>query len=157
MAEIEHFCDPSDKSHPKFANIADLDINLYSACNQLDGKAPELWKLGEAVKEVSPYIVFIYWFKISCKKYIDPFFLLFTQVMHQVRQIIKSPVGWGFEIYQLHLCREVRPYQGVFWVWYKTIWWSGYSLRDLGNMKYPFIDLKWFNDLKLVVKNGQLV
>lgn len=51
MAEIEHFCDPTDKNHPKFANLADLDINLYSACNQMDGKAPEIWKLGEAVKE----------------------------------------------------------------------------------------------------------
>lgn len=57
MAEIEHFCDPTDKSHTKFANLADLDINLYSACNQLDGKSPEKWKLGEAVKEVSSYIV----------------------------------------------------------------------------------------------------
>jgi len=50
MAEIEHFCDPSDKSHPKFANVADLEMTLYSACNQMDGKPPEKIKIGEAVK-----------------------------------------------------------------------------------------------------------
>ena len=52
MAEIEHFCDPSDKSHPKFANVADLEMTLYSACNQMDGKPPEKIKIGEAVKNV---------------------------------------------------------------------------------------------------------
>lgn len=51
MAEIEHFCDPNQKDHPKFSNVADLDIVLYSACNQMDGKSPQVWKLGEAVKQ----------------------------------------------------------------------------------------------------------
>ncbi|GFO25816.1 glycine--tRNA ligase-like [Plakobranchus ocellatus] len=50
MAEIEHFCDPSMKDHAKFANVADTDMLLYSACNQMDGKPPELVKIGEAVK-----------------------------------------------------------------------------------------------------------
>ncbi|ELW67931.1 Glycyl-tRNA synthetase [Tupaia chinensis] len=31
MAEIEHFVDPNEKDHPKFQNVADLHINLYSA------------------------------------------------------------------------------------------------------------------------------
>lgn len=53
MAEIEHFCDPNQKDHPKFSNVADLDIVLYSACNQMDGKSPQVWKLGEAVKQVT--------------------------------------------------------------------------------------------------------
>ncbi|XP_067650502.1 glycine--tRNA ligase-like isoform X1 [Haliotis asinina] len=50
MAEIEHFCDPEHKDHPKFADIAHLEFPLYSACNQMDGKPPELIKIGEAVK-----------------------------------------------------------------------------------------------------------
>merc|ERR1719361_1275465 len=37
MAEIEHFCDPEDKSHPKFNRVADTEMSLYSACNQMDG------------------------------------------------------------------------------------------------------------------------
>lgn len=53
MAEIEHFCDPSDKDHPKFANVADLEMTLYSSCNQMDGKPPEKKTIGEAVKNVS--------------------------------------------------------------------------------------------------------
>jgi glycyl-tRNA synthetase (class II) len=34
MAEIEHFCDPRDKSHPKFEEVADVEAALYSACDQ---------------------------------------------------------------------------------------------------------------------------
>ena len=53
MAEIEHFCDPTNKDHPKFSSVADLELNLYSGCNQMDGKPPEKVKVGEAVKQVS--------------------------------------------------------------------------------------------------------
>ncbi|CAH0556631.1 unnamed protein product [Brassicogethes aeneus] len=49
MAEIEHFCDPSDKSHWKFDSIRDTELLLYSACNQMDGKAAERTKIGDAV------------------------------------------------------------------------------------------------------------
>ncbi|KAL8620459.1 hypothetical protein ACOMHN_048392 [Nucella lapillus] len=51
MAEIEHFCDPQNKDHPKFSAVADVELNLFSGCNQMDGKAPEKRKVGEAVKE----------------------------------------------------------------------------------------------------------
>ncbi|GAB1601045.1 glycine--tRNA ligase isoform X1 [Argonauta hians] len=51
MAEIEHFCDPSDKSHPKFSNVASMSVPLYSACNQMSGKSTEQHLLGEAVKD----------------------------------------------------------------------------------------------------------
>lgn len=53
MAEIEHFCDPSDKDHPRFSNVADLELTFYSGCNQMDGKPPEKKTIGEAVKNVS--------------------------------------------------------------------------------------------------------
>ncbi|XP_065557618.1 LOW QUALITY PROTEIN: glycine--tRNA ligase-like [Artemia franciscana] len=51
MAEIEHFCDPNDKSHPKFNSVKDLEILLYSACAQMEGKPSKLMKLGDAVTQ----------------------------------------------------------------------------------------------------------
>lgn len=52
MAEIEHFCDPSDKAHPKFDSVRDTTLMLYSACNQMDGKSAEAVKIGDAVERV---------------------------------------------------------------------------------------------------------
>lgn len=51
MAEIEHFCDPHMKDHPKFADVANYEMILYSACNQMDGKSAERVTIGEAVKK----------------------------------------------------------------------------------------------------------
>lgn len=53
MAEIEHFVDPSDKSHPKFYSVANVEVFLYSSNNQMSGELPSKWKIGEAVKQVS--------------------------------------------------------------------------------------------------------
>jgi glycyl-tRNA synthetase len=50
MCEIEHFVDPSDKSHPKFNKVSDMFLKLYSACDQMDGKAARIIKLSEAVE-----------------------------------------------------------------------------------------------------------
>ncbi|KAK6642084.1 hypothetical protein RUM44_013807 [Polyplax serrata] len=50
LAEIEHFCDPKKKDHPKFKNLADTTLLLYSACNQMDGKSAENMTIGNAVK-----------------------------------------------------------------------------------------------------------
>ena len=49
MAEIEHFVDPNDKSHPKFENVANLEIYLYSASNQMNGESAQLIRLRDAV------------------------------------------------------------------------------------------------------------
>nr|XP_012230165.1 PREDICTED: glycine--tRNA ligase [Linepithema humile] len=49
MAEIEHFCDPNDKSHSKFETIKNTSMLLYSACNQMDGKSAQRVTIGEAV------------------------------------------------------------------------------------------------------------
>lgn len=39
MAEIEHFCNPKDKKHPKFAKVAHLVLPLFSRDHQQgDGK-----------------------------------------------------------------------------------------------------------------------
>merc|ERR1719419_1860482 len=49
MAEIEHFCDPVDKSHPKFAKVSGTTMTLYSACNQMSGEPARQVKIGDAV------------------------------------------------------------------------------------------------------------
>ncbi|XP_042856859.1 glycine--tRNA ligase-like isoform X1 [Penaeus japonicus] len=54
MAEIEHFCDPDDKSHPKFSQIADLQMRFYSACAQMDGESEKMMTIGEAVHGSGP-------------------------------------------------------------------------------------------------------
>lgn len=52
MAEIEHFVDPNEKVHQKFANVADLEILLYSSKAQTSGQSAEIMKLGDAVEQV---------------------------------------------------------------------------------------------------------
>lgn len=52
MAEIEHFVDPSEKSHPKFENVADLNILLYSSKAQVSGQSAHIMRLGDAVQQV---------------------------------------------------------------------------------------------------------
>ena len=65
MAEIEHFCDPQNKDHPKFGDVADLEVMLYSACAQMDGRPMSKTKIGDAVKSVSfaicsnPFVTFV--------------------------------------------------------------------------------------------------
>ncbi|VDM32501.1 unnamed protein product [Hydatigera taeniaeformis] len=50
MAEIEYFVDPKDKSHPKFAQYADLKLPLFSACDQMDGKSAQEISLKDAIE-----------------------------------------------------------------------------------------------------------
>ena len=69
MAEIEHFCDPDNKDHPKFGTVKDVVLTFYSACNQMDGKAPVKKTIGEAVKEVSEWTNFDE--KWNCEKLVD--------------------------------------------------------------------------------------
>uniref|UniRef100_A0A8C0A3Z0 Glycine--tRNA ligase n=1 Tax=Bos mutus grunniens TaxID=30521 RepID=A0A8C0A3Z0_BOSMU len=51
MAEIEHFVDPSEKDHPKFQNVADLYLYLYSAKAQVSGQSARKMRLGDAVEQ----------------------------------------------------------------------------------------------------------
>ncbi|MBN3312572.1 GARS ligase, partial [Atractosteus spatula] len=51
MAEIEHFVDPNDKNHPKFQNVANLEIMLYSSKAQTSGQSAQMMKLGDAVEQ----------------------------------------------------------------------------------------------------------
>lgn len=52
QAEIEHFVNPDDKSHPKFKDVASLSPLLYSRELQMaDEKKPKAITLGEAVNK----------------------------------------------------------------------------------------------------------
>ena len=50
QAEIEWFVKPGDKPHPKFANVADLELLLFASPEQLAAAEPKRTKLGEAVR-----------------------------------------------------------------------------------------------------------
>ena len=52
MAEIEHFVDPNDKSHPKFVTLADTPMPLWSAVAQEAGQRDAtIMTIGEAVSQ----------------------------------------------------------------------------------------------------------
>ncbi|XP_035765488.1 glycine--tRNA ligase-like [Neolamprologus brichardi] len=51
MAEIEHFVDPNEKVHPKFSNVADLEIMLFSSQAQTSGQSAQMMRLGDAVEQ----------------------------------------------------------------------------------------------------------
>jgi glycyl-tRNA synthetase len=50
MAEIEHFVNPNDKSHPKFINVQDVDLDFFSSEAQLTTGKTVTMSIGEAVK-----------------------------------------------------------------------------------------------------------
>lgn len=67
MAEIEHFCDPTEKDHPKFGGVRDIKLVLYSACNQMDGKSAEEHTIGAAVDNVSFLsLLMIFFINLCC-------------------------------------------------------------------------------------------
>lgn len=49
MGEIEYFVDPEDKKHAKYCTVKDIKVNIYSACDQMDGKPAKFLSIGEAV------------------------------------------------------------------------------------------------------------
>ncbi|XP_038978600.1 glycine--tRNA ligase, mitochondrial 1-like [Phoenix dactylifera] len=51
LAEIEHFVDPEDKSHPKFVHVANLELLMFPREEQLAGKSAKSMILGEAVSK----------------------------------------------------------------------------------------------------------
>ncbi|KAH9329948.1 hypothetical protein KI387_002056, partial [Taxus chinensis] len=51
LAEIEHFVNPDEKSHPKFKNVADLEIQIYSREDQMAINPPVKIHLGDAVSK----------------------------------------------------------------------------------------------------------
>ncbi|CAM6108009.1 unnamed protein product [Calypogeia fissa] len=51
LAEIEHFVDPDDKSHPKFKEVARLEFLLYPREEQRQLKQPAITCIGDAVSK----------------------------------------------------------------------------------------------------------
>jgi len=52
MAEIEHFVNPDDKSHPKFKNVEDLEIYLFPRAEQAALRGHVKMRIGDAVVKV---------------------------------------------------------------------------------------------------------
>ncbi|KAF2311632.1 hypothetical protein GH714_025368 [Hevea brasiliensis] len=48
LAEIEHFVDPDDKSHPKFSKVANLEFLMFPGEAQVSGQSARRIPLGEA-------------------------------------------------------------------------------------------------------------
>ncbi|CAL0314607.1 unnamed protein product [Lupinus luteus] len=51
LAEIEHFVDPEDKSHPKYSEVADLEFFMFPRQEQVSGQSAKRIRLGEAVSK----------------------------------------------------------------------------------------------------------
>lgn len=52
LAEIEYFVDPTEKDHhKKFEDVQFEQLNLYSACNQMNGEQPVRMQLKDAVEK----------------------------------------------------------------------------------------------------------
>lgn len=51
MAEIEHYVDPGDKSHPRFDEVGNVEVTLYPAERQLEGSGTICLTIGEAVEK----------------------------------------------------------------------------------------------------------
>lgn len=50
LSEIEHFVNPNDKSHPKFANCANIELFLYPRAAQMGDKRLIPMTIGKAVE-----------------------------------------------------------------------------------------------------------
>lgn len=58
LAEIEHFVNPDDKSHPKFDQVSSMIITLYPRENQLENKKTIQISIGEAVNKVLKFFFY---------------------------------------------------------------------------------------------------
>ena len=110
LAEIEHFVDPTDKSHPKFENVSSQKVTLYTSENQIEGKPSLNISLEDAVNQVSG--------------------LLFLRCFCQVVTLCSSPHSF-FKILALykkfHSCPpcdscQFFHYQFLVSFWIKIFW-----------------------------------
>ncbi|EDO45824.1 predicted protein [Nematostella vectensis] len=86
LAEIEHFVDPTDKSHPRFPEVESLKVTLFPSDYQMDGRPAMQITLGDAIQQkmissttVAYFLGRIYLFLIKCG--VDPSKLRFRQHM----------------------------------------------------------------------------
>ncbi|RWS00128.1 glycine--tRNA ligase-like protein [Dinothrombium tinctorium] len=87
LAEIQHFFDPNEYSHPKFKNVEEVKLNLYSACNQMENKDSVEMSVKEAVNKnilsenMAYFLARIHLFMLKIG--IDPRKLRFRQHMNR--------------------------------------------------------------------------
>lgn len=65
LAEIEHFVDPKDKSHPKFSEVKNLEFLMFPREEQMSAQSAKKIRLGEAVSRVGSYFVSLYHFSVQ--------------------------------------------------------------------------------------------
>lgn len=108
LAEIEHFVDPSDKSHPKFENVENIQVTMFPGSYQMSGKAALNITLKEAydTKVINSTTVGYFIGRVHlflCKIGVDPTRLRFRQ--HLANEMahyacdcwdaeIKNSYGW---------------------------------------------------------------
>ncbi|XP_021294583.1 glycine--tRNA ligase, mitochondrial 1 [Herrania umbratica] len=51
LAEIEHFVDPEDKSHPKYSEVVNLEFLMFPREEQMSGQSAKRTRLGDAVSK----------------------------------------------------------------------------------------------------------
>ncbi|KAK6241772.1 hypothetical protein QUC31_014568 [Theobroma cacao] len=51
LAEIEHFVDPEDKSHPKYSEVVNLEFLMFTREEQMSGQSAKRTRLGDAVSK----------------------------------------------------------------------------------------------------------
>ncbi len=51
LAEIEHFLNPNDKSHPKYGDVKDIECNFFSAALQNAGKTYQRMTIDQAMQK----------------------------------------------------------------------------------------------------------
>ncbi|KAJ9550120.1 hypothetical protein OSB04_014165 [Centaurea solstitialis] len=51
LAEIEHFVDPDDKSHPKYSEVENLKFLMFPRDEQMSGQSAKRLRLGDAVSK----------------------------------------------------------------------------------------------------------
>ncbi|KAL3617651.1 hypothetical protein CASFOL_037972 [Castilleja foliolosa] len=51
LAEIEHFVDPEDKSHPKFSEVSELEFLMFPREDQVSARQARRIQIGEAVSQ----------------------------------------------------------------------------------------------------------
>ncbi|KAH6564115.1 hypothetical protein BASA62_008050 [Batrachochytrium salamandrivorans] len=108
MAEIEHFVHPDQKDHPRFGEVRDLEVMLYSSTAQLAAAGPTMTSIGSAVAQgtinnetLGYFVARIYLFLVRIG--IDPSRIRFRQ--HLANEMahyacdcwdaeIKSSYGW---------------------------------------------------------------
>ena len=106
MAEIEHFVPPNEKTHPKFKDVADIELTLFMNTAQMTTGKTTVMSIGDAVKnnivdnETLGYFMartFLYLTKIG----VDPLRIRFRQ--HLITEMAHYATDcWDAEIKLSH-------------------------------------------------------